>query len=366
MAYGKRLDNNPGGKLSIFNKKTPPTIGLDISSTAVKLIQLSRSDSGVRVENFAIEPLPAGAVKDKVVVDIEAVSAAIERAVRRSGSKSKYCAVAVSGSSVMTKTISLPADLTDVELESQIEIEADQYIPYSLDEVRRDFEVLGPSKRSADLVDVLLAACKTETVDLLTAAVEESGLKIRVIDVEAYAVANAFELIRHQEGISIDKTIAIVEIGAQQLGFIVLHGDRVIYSREHAFGANQLIEDISRRYELSPEEALVMLRGDDQPEDFVQMVIEPFQHSVVQQIGRALQFYSSSNEFRSIDTLFLAAGGAQIKGLDQVINDELGIETEIADPVRGLALANNVAANSLRASSSALMTACGLAMRGFD
>ncbi|MCF6262183.1 MAG: pilus assembly protein PilM [Xanthomonadales bacterium] len=352
--------------MSIFNKKTPPTLGLDISSTAVKLILLSRSESGVKVENFAVEPLPVGAVKDKVVVDTEAVSTAIARAVRRSGAKTKYCAVAVSGSSVMTKTISLPSDLTDVELESQIEIEADQYIPYALDEVRRDFEVLGPSRRSADLVDVLLAACKTETVDMLIAAVEDSGLKVRVIDVEAYAIANAFELIRHQDGISTDKTIAVVEVGAQQMGFIVLQGDRVIYSREHAFGANQLLEDISRRYELSPEEALVMLRGDDQPDDFQQMVIEPFQHGVVQQIGRALQFYSSSNDFKTVETLFLAAGGAQITGLEQVISDELGISTEIADPVRGLALANNVAANSLRTSAPSMMTACGLAMRGFD
>ncbi|MCF6225170.1 MAG: pilus assembly protein PilM [Xanthomonadales bacterium] len=352
--------------MSIFNKKTPPTIGLDISSTAVKLILLSRSESGIKVENFAIEPLPVGAVKDKVVVDPEAVSTAIERAVRRSGAKTKYCAIAVSGSSVMTKTISLPSDLTDVELESQIEIEADQYIPYALDEVRRDFEVLGPSRRSADLVDVLLAACKTETVDMLTAAVEDSGLKVRVIDVEAYAIANAFELIRHQDGISTDKTIAVVEIGAQQMGFIVLQGDRVTYSREHAFGANQLLEDISRRYELSPEEALVMLRGDDRPDDFQQMVIEPFQHAVVQQIGRALQFYSSSNDFKTVETLFLAAGGAQIIGLEQVISDELGIDTKIADPVRGLALANNVAANSLRASAPSMMAACGLAMRGFD
>jgi len=352
--------------LSIFNKKTPPTLGLDISSTAVKLILLSRSESGIKVENFAIEPLPVGAVKDKVVVDPEAVSTAIERAVRRSGAKTKYCAIAVSGSSVMTKTISLPSDLTDVELESQIEIEADQYIPYALDEVRRDFEVLGSSRRSADLVDVLLAACKMETVDMLTAAVEDSGLKVRVIDVEAYAIANAFELIRHQDGIPTDKTIAVVEIGAQQMGFIVLQGDRVIYSREHAFGANQLLEDISRRYELSPEEALVMLRGDDRPDDFQQMVIEPFQHAVVQQIGRALQFYSSSNDFKTVETLFLAAGGAQITGLEQVISDELGIDTEIADPVRGLALANNVAANSLRASAPSMMAACGLAMRGFD
>ncbi len=360
------MDDNPGGKLNIFNKKTPPTIGLDISSTAVKLIQLSRSDNGVRVEHFAIEPLPAGAVKDKVVVDVDAVSSAVERAVRRSGSKSKFCAVAVSGSSVMTKTISLPADLSDVELESQIEIEADQYIPYSLDEVHRDFEVLGPSKRSADLVDVLLAACKTDALDMLTAAIEEAGLKLRVIDVEAYAIANAFELIRHKNGIATDQTIAVVEIGAQQLGFIVLHGDRVIYNREHAFGTSRLIEDISQRYELSSDDAMVMLRGDDQPEDFEQMVIIPFQQSVIQQIGRALQFYSSSSDFRSIDTLFLAGGGAQVKDLDRVIYDELGITTEIADPIRGLALSNNVAANSLRLSASAMMTACGLAIRGFD
>ncbi len=352
--------------MNIFNKKTPATIGLDISSSAVRLIQFSRGESGIRIEHFAIEPLADGAVKDQAVVDSSAVAAAIERAVRRSGAKTKYCAVSVSGSAVMTKTISLPAEMSDVELESQIEIEADQYIPYSLDEVSRDFEVLGPSKRSADLVDVLLAACKSENIDSLTAAVDQSGLKTRVIDVEAYAIANAFVLIRHREGIPADRTIAIFEIGSQQSSFVIMNGDRVVYSREHAFGSSQLIEDISRRYELSAEDALVMLRGDDHPEDFTQMVIEPFQQSVVQQIGRALQFFSSSNEFQNIESLFLAGGAELMQGLDQVVTNELGIATEIADPIRGLSVSNNVAANSLRANAPSLMAACGLAMRGFD
>ncbi len=352
--------------MNIFNKKTPATIGLDISSSAVRLIQFSRGESGIRIEHFAIEPLADGVVKDQAVMDSSAVAAAIERAVRRSGAKTKYCAVSVSGSAVMTKTISLPAEMSDVELESQIEIEADQYIPYSLDEVSRDFEVLGPSKRSADLVDVLLAACKSENIDSLTSAVDQSGLKARVIDVEAYAIANAFVLIRHREGIPADRTIAIFEIGSQQSSFVIMNGDRVVYSREHAFGSSQLIEDISRRYELSAEEALVMLRGDDHPEDFTQMVIEPFQQSVVQQIGRALQFFSSSNEFQNTESLFLAGGAELMQGLDQVVTNELGIATEIADPIRGLSVSNNVAANSLRANAPSLMAACGLAMRGFD
>ena len=352
--------------MNIFNKKTPATIGLDISSSAVKLIQFSRGESGIRVEHFAIEPLSVGAVKDKAVVDSDVVATAIERAVRRSGAKAKNCAVSVSGSAVMTKTISLPADMSDVELESQIEIEADQYIPYSLDEVNRDFEVLGPSKRSADLVDVLLAACKSENIDLLTAAVEQAGLKTRVVDVEAYAIANAFVLIRHRDGIPADQTIAIFEIGSQQSSFVILNGDRVVYSREHAFGSSQLIDDIARRYDLNADEAMVMLRGDDHPDDFVQMVIEPFQQSVVQQIGRALQFFSSSNEFQNIESLFLAGGAALMQGLDQVVSNELGITTEVADPIRGLSVSNKVPANSLRANAPALMAACGLAMRGFD
>jgi type IV pilus assembly protein PilM len=145
-------------------------VGLDISSTAIKLLELSRSGGRYRVESYTVEPLPANSVVEKSIADVEAVGEAIRRAVKRSGTKSKHAAVAVAGSAVITKVISMPAAIGDDEMETQISLEADQYIPYPLDEVNLDFEVLGPSSKNPERVDVLLAA----------PLVEEPGARRRV------------------------------------------------------------------------------------------------------------------------------------------------------------------------------------------
>jgi type IV pilus assembly protein PilM len=183
-------------------------MGLDIGSSSIRLLQLSQHGNSYRIDHFAIESLPPGVIVEKSVQDIEAISEAIQSAVRNSGSNSKYCAVAVSGSAVFTKTISLPANLAEADIESQVQIEANQYIPYPLDEISLDFEVLGPSARNADMVDILLAASKNENVESRQDALDSLGLKTRVVDVESFAMANAFELIREREGIRSTETIA--------------------------------------------------------------------------------------------------------------------------------------------------------------
>ncbi len=352
--------------MNIFGNKKQPVIGLDISSTAIKLIQLSKNGPGYGVEHFAIEPLPDGAVLEKSIANVDAVSKAIQQAVKRSGSRSKQCAVAVSGSSVITKTIALPADLSENELEGQIEVEANQYIPYSLDEVSLDFEVLGPSARNAATVDILLAASKIENIEMRRAAVEGAGLDPKVVDVEAFAIANAFELVRTREGLSNAQTLGVVEIGAHLTSLIVMRGDRVLYTREHQFGGHQLIQDVMRRYEMSQEQAMFFQRDEATPEGFEQDILEPFQQSIVQQISRALQFYSSSSDYTNVDSLYLAGGCARIDGLENLVSSELGINAAIADPIKGLNVSASVARQSLQRNAPALMVASGLAMRGFD
>src|SRR5665811_875088 len=142
-----------------------------------------------------------------------AISDAITRAVKASGTRAKSCAIAVSGSAVFTKTISLSADLAESDIESQVQIEANQYIPYPLDEVSLDFEVLGPSPRNADLMDILLAASKSENIESRQDAIDNAGLKAKVVDVEAFAIANAFELIRQRDGVNRSEAIGFFDIG---------------------------------------------------------------------------------------------------------------------------------------------------------
>jgi len=352
--------------LKLFGTKSPPLIGLDIGSSSVRLLQLSRHGSSYRIDHFAIEPLPQGVIVEKSVQDIEAISGAIQSAVRNSGSSSKLCAVAVSGSAVFTKAISLPANLAEADIESQVQIEANQYIPYPLDEISLDFEVLGPSPRNADMVDILLAASKNENVESRQDALETLGLRAKVVDVESFAIANAFELIREREGIRSTETVGIFDIGHDLSTLLILRNGRVIYTRDHPFGGNQLIEEIMRRYEMSQEQAKFFMRGEAGPENFEEEILEPFMLNVVHQISRALQFYSSSAEFSNIRTMYMAGSMATLKGLADVVEQELGIKTGIADPVSGLEIAPSVAVTALTRNAPNLMVAMGLALRGFD
>lgn len=352
--------------MKLFGKKNEPVIGLDIGSTSVRLLQLSSQGSGYRVEHFAMEPLQEGVVVEKAVRDVEAVAEAITRAIGVAGIRAKSCAIAVSGSAVFTKTISLPADLAEADIESQVQIEANQYVPYPLDEVSLDFEVLGPSARNEDLIDILLAASKSENVENRQDAIEAANLKAKVVDVEAFAIANAFELIRKRDGIGRSEAVGLFDIGHDLSTLLIIKGERVIYTREHPFGGHQLLEETMHRYDMTAEQASFFERNEEAPEDFEEEVLEPFQLNIIHQISRALQFYASSNEYSNIGTIYLSGGVSTLKGLAPLVQQELGMTTRVADPLSGMDIANTVAVGILKRNASNLMIATGLALRGFD
>lgn len=351
----------------LFTPKKPPLLGLDISSTSVKLLELSLQGDGYRVEAFAAEPLPPNSVVEKNITDVEAVGEAIRKVVKRSGSRAKNAAVAVAGSSVITKVITMPASLSEDDMESQIELEADQYIPYSLEEVNLDFEILGTSEDNPDTVDVLLAASRSENVDSRVAAVELGGLTAKVVDIEAYTLENAFGLISPQiPGGTEDKTIAVIDIGATMTTLSVLHDEKIIYTRDQVFGGKQLTEEIQRRYGLSYEEAGMAKRQGGLPDNYVPEVLEPFKDAMAQQVSRSLQFFFSSSHHNSVSHIVLAGGSASIPGVDELIEERVGTSTSIANPFTNMALASRVKAQALSNDAPALMIACGLALRSFD
>jgi type IV pilus assembly protein PilM len=352
--------------LKLFGNKKAPVIGLDIGSSHVRALQLSEIGGSYRIEHFATEPLREGVVVDKTVQDIEAISNAIDRAVRNSGSRSKQCAIAVSGPAVFTKTISLPSNLAEADVEAQVQIEANQYVPYPLDEVSLDFDILGPSSRNPDMVDILLAASKSENIESRQDALEAVGLKAQVVDVEAFAIANAFELIRQRDHLSKNEAVGIFDIGRDLTTLLVLRGGRVTYIREHPFGGHQLLEETMRRYDMTIEQAAFFERGEEEPEDWETEVLEPFQLNIVHQISRALQFFASSNEYSPISTIYLAGGTASLKGLAAMVQQELGLTTRVADPITGLDVSSAVAVSALKRNTPNLMVAMGLALRGFD
>ena len=351
----------------LFKQKTPVVLGLDISSTAIKLLELGQSGDRMRVESYAVEPLPANSVIEKNIADVEAVGEAIKRAVTRSASRTKLAAVAVAGSAVITKIIAMPASLTEDEMEQQIELEADQYIPYPLEEVNLDFEVIGPSENDPERIDVLLAASRSENVDIRIAAIELAGLKAKIVDVEAYAMENAFSLLIPQlpeQGI--DQTIAVIDIGATMTTLNVMHDRKTIYTREQVFGGKQLTEEIQRRYGLSYEEAGMAKRQGGLPDNYIPEVLEPFKDAMTQQVSRSLQFFYGSSQYNNVDHIVLAGGSAMIPGIDEMIANKLGVHTSVANPFTNMTLASRVKAQSLSNDAPALMIAAGLAMRSFD
>jgi len=355
------------GFADLLKRKKSTMLGLDISSSAVKLLELSEQNNRFRVEGYAVEPIPPNSVVEKTITDIESVGETIRRAVRRSGTKSTTAAVAVAGSAVITKTISMPAALNDDELASQIELEADQYIPYPIEEVALDFEIIGITENNPEMVDVLLAACRSENVDARVAAVELGGLTAEVVDVEAYALENAVVLISSQlPEHGFGKTVAIVDIGATMTTLNVLQDQRIIYTREQVFGGSQLTEEIQRRFNLSYEEAGLAKRQGGLPDNYGPEILEPFKEAMAQQVSRSLQFFFSSSQHNAIDHIVLAGGCASIPGADELIGERVGIPTTIANPFSSMTLSPKVNAQALSDDASALMIACGLALRSLD
>lgn len=261
----------------------------------------------------------------------------------------------------------MPASLTEDDMEQQIELEADQYIPYPLEEVNLDFEVIGPSENDPERIDVLLAASRSENVDIRIAALELAGVKARIVDVEAYAMENAFSLLIPQlpeQGI--DQTIAVLDIGATMTTLNVMHDRKTIYTREQVFGGKQLTEEIQRRYGLSYEEAGMAKRQGGLPDNYVPEVLEPFKDAMTQQVSRSLQFFYGSSQYNNVDHIVLAGGSAMIPGIDEMIANKLGVHTSVANPFTNMTLASRVKAQSLSNDAPALMIAAGLAMRSFD
>lgn len=354
--------------MGLFNKRNSALLGIDISSTAVKLLDLSKNGSRYRVEAYSAVPLKEGAVTDKQITDVEAVAAAVADAVKAANTKAKDAAVAVAGSAVFTKVVSMVSGQSDIELEQQVRVEADQHIPYPIEEVHLDFEVLGPNKNDASLVDVLLAASRSENVESRIQALELAGLTPRIVDIEAYAMENACALLKHQipdggEG----KVVALVDMGASQTSFTVLQNMRAVYTRDQSFGGRQLTEDIMERYDLSWSEAGKAKKMGGLPEDYESMVYQPFIDGLVQMIDRSLQlFYSANSQHGHADQILLAGGCAMMDGLVNTIEQQLEISTAIANPFAEMDINKRANPSRLQRDIPAMLIACGLAVRSFD
>ncbi len=342
--------------------KTSPVLGIDISSTTVKLLELSRQGGSYRVESYAVAHLPPEAVIEKDVNQVETVGALIRDLVARSKTRVKRIAAAVSGSAVIIKTVTMPDGLSDEELEAQLAVEADQYIPYPLEEVAIDFEVLAPAANNT--VTVLLVACHQQTIDARVDALEIAGLTVGIMDVEVLAMGRALALLEKQLPGENLRSVAMVDIGASMTTLSVFSDGESVYTREQFFGDKQLTDEIMNRYGLSFEEAGLAKKQQGLPEDYEQEVLQPFREALVQQVSRSLQFFLSSSEHASLDCIVLCGDVASISGLGELAQERLLTPVIIANPFADMTVGPRVDAQALVRDAPAMMLACGLAMRG--
>ncbi|HLS82894.1 MAG TPA: pilus assembly protein PilM [Steroidobacter sp.] len=352
----------------LLTAKSRPLLGLDITTSSVKLIELSMSGGQYRVESYAAEATPPNSINEKAIVDASAVGEAIKRAVKRAGARAKDVAVAISGDAAITKVIQMPRTLSENELEGQVEMQADQYIPFPMEEVSFDFEVIGPSEKDPDMIDVLLVATRSENVEQRVAACAAAGLTARIVDVEAFALENACRLLTHQmpDG-GLGRVIAVVDFGASSTTFSVLRDLKVIYTRDFAFGGQQLTEEIMRTYGLSMEEAGRAKKEGGLPGNYETEVLSPFIDDMCQQVSRSLQFFLASGAGREQPEQILICGGcANIPGAAEMIQSRVGIESQRGDPLGQMKVSQKAKAQAVKKDATALLTACGLALRSFD
>jgi type IV pilus assembly protein PilM len=324
--------------MSWFRNNQSAMLGIDISTTAIKLVELTLDSSGFTLESYAVVPLPEQAVVDKNFCDIQLIAQSIKTALQLSGTRLKQACVAVSGAAVMTKIITLPAILSEDEIERQIINDAEEYIPYPIKDVNFDFEIQGVSENNPKLLDVLLVVSRRENVEERVAALTFAGLKTAVVDTELFALERAFILLADQLPDTIKhQTIALLDIGATTCTLNILYQGKSIYSREQLFSSQSSIEE---------------------PASFI--------NSIKQQVARLLQFFAISTGSHPIDAMILTGGCAVIDDLKQLLASDLKLAVYIANPFSHLCLSNRINQQTLNHDASKLTMACGLALRSFD
>lgn len=352
--------------LELFKKKNKAVLGIDISSNSIKLLELSRSGNQYKVERYAARPLPEGAVVEKNISNLEAVGEEMEKLASLAKPTTSRAAVAVSGSAVITKTIELNEALSDNEMENQITLEADQYIPYPLEEVAIDFERQRPSRKNEGMVEVLLAACKKENVDNRVDVLESGGFEAQFVDIEAYAMERAYRLLCDQMDLDREGVVAILDIGATITTIYILRDGESIYTREQIFGGARLSQAVQSHYGLSPAEAEKAIVNNELPDSYQSEVLAPFQEDLAEQLSRSLQFFFSSSQYNDVDLIVLAGGVAGTPGLSEMLTETLATRTVVANPFARMTIGSKVNKGQLKNDAASLMLACGLALRGFS
>lgn len=355
---------------SLFQRQPEPLIGLDISATAVKLVELMRhGQDGWTLERCTMVPLPSGCIVDGSISNVDEVTATIRRLLAKSGTRTKNVALALPASAVITKKVILPGTLSDQEMEIHVESEASQYLPFPLDEVRLDFCVVGPNAKNPGDVDVLLAATRQEKAHERQEVAEMAGLKPTVLDIESYAARLAVQrLLDHPQAplhVGEADLVALIKVGDRGYSMQILRGEEILFDNEQGMGGAQLTQAIARHYGITQEEAEQKKRNDNLPANYATEVLAPFVKNLAVDMGRSLQFFFTSTPYHSVQHILLFGGSATLEGLASAIQNETHVATLVLDPFIGMEMGSSINKSKVRKVAPAYLTACGLALRRF-
>ena len=329
----------------LFLSGPPPLIGVDIGAAGIRIIELSSAGKECRVEHHALEPLNAGVVRDGSIIDFDRLVDSLRRALKNSASRTRTAALALPSGSVITKVITLPAGLSEDELEMQVEAEASQSLPFAMDEISLDFGVINTGNPVADSVEVMLVAARKEKINERLALAEAAGIKPVVMDIESHAARAAMNRLILRDHSRALQPVGLFQIGTEVSNLSMLHGNVLVYEREQVFGSLKLTQDLVR----FPESGKALF--------------DAFNDAAAMELGRALQLFFTSTPHGGISHVYVAVSDLQLPGLADVVAKKLGLPVSLADPFSGMRCAAGVNEKFLAADAASSLVACGLAMR---
>jgi len=350
-----------------LRRNKPVLLGVDISNTSVKVVELAQTADGLDLRGYAIVPLPATENLSREESRIQIIGTAVRKAVKQTGTRLTHAVTAVPSAAVILKMVTFPASLGEDDIEAQVELEAEQYIPYPLDEVSLDFSVLGPSDTLPGVVDVEVVASRKEYVEDRAAGLEWAGLKAEIVDVESFAMERACQRVLEQEiALRGNEVYAISDMGATTTALIVIRDRQVIFTREQAFGGRQLTEEVQKRFGLLYDDAERAKKIGGLPDNYDREVRVSFISALGQQIERSLHFFQSAQPQFKLKRLLLAGGCAALKGVAENFEETEDVRVLTADPFIGMSISPRANRANLLQDAPALLTATGLALRSFE
>jgi type IV pilus assembly protein PilM len=313
--------------------KKKDVIGLDIGCSSIKLVELREDKKGYKLQNLAISPLPPEAIVDGALMDSVTIIDTIRDVIANSKTKTKDVVTSVSGHSVIVKKISLPL-MTEAELEESIQWEAERYIPFDINDVNIDFQIFGAAPENPEVMDVVLVAAKKDIINDYVSIIMESGLNPVVIDIDSFALENMLAI---NYEVAKEETVAIVNVGASVTNIDIIKNNVSAFTRDIFKGGNQITEEIQRQLHVDHEEAEKIKVGskvDLTSQSVIENVLKTASESLAVEIGNSLDFFQSTTTYEKIGKLYLSGGGSKIKGFDIILQQQIGIPVEIANPFK--------------------------------